>query len=339
MITRSRRALTIAALVTTFDVTAAHAEEPATPPASSTASAQVDPAAEARQQYDIGTQAYAAKRFVEAALHFEAAAAQRAHAVTLYTAALAWDQANRPERAADDFGRALDVPGLSPQQTANARERLSTLEKSLGTLEVTGPEGVRVQLDGLTEVATPARLHATPGAHVLVMHAPQKPIVKRDVTLDLAQVTRISLRDEPESAPVSPSLAKTPEAAVTPAPIASQEMPATLDVRRTIGVTLIGVGGAILLSGVVLGLNANGARDAYDAGPTRAAFDHATSLQTWTNVAFVTGGVLAAGGIALVVWPSPRGHAIGGKTAESARLEPVLRVAPSLGGAVVQGAF
>ena len=74
---------------------------------------------EARQQYNQGTQAYKEKKFVEAALHFEAAAAQRPHAVTLYTAALAWEQANKPERAADDFVRALEVPGLSAQQATN----------------------------------------------------------------------------------------------------------------------------------------------------------------------------------------------------------------------------
>src|SRR4029077_680589 len=94
------------------------------------------PALEARQQYALGGQAFAAKRFIEAALHFEAAAAHRAHAVTLYTAALAWEQANRPESAADDLARALDVPALSATQAASARERLAVLEKSLGTLAV-----------------------------------------------------------------------------------------------------------------------------------------------------------------------------------------------------------
>src|SRR5262249_7964099 len=143
-----------------------------------------DPAAEARHEYDAGTQAYASKHFVEAALHFEAAAAQRAHGVTLYTAALAWEQANRPERAAGDYARALAAPGLNAKQAANARDRLTTLERSLGTIDVTAPDGWRVQLDALTEVAAPARLHATPGVHVLTIHAPNKPIAKRDVSLE-----------------------------------------------------------------------------------------------------------------------------------------------------------
>src|SRR5580704_17472642 len=95
-----------------------------------------DAAQQARQQYQAGMQAYEAKRFVEAALHFEAAVVQRPHAVALYTAALAWEEANRPERAADDFARALDVPGLSASQAQNAHDRLAALERALGTLEV-----------------------------------------------------------------------------------------------------------------------------------------------------------------------------------------------------------
>lgn len=87
-----------------------------------------------------------------------------------------------------------------------------------------------------------------------------------------------------------------------------------------------GVGVAALGSAIVLGLNAEGAKDAYDAGPTRASFDHASSLQTWTNVALVSGLVLVAGGVALVVWPDATGEG---------RVQ--LGAAP--GGAVVTGKF
>jgi len=49
-------------------------------------------------------------------------------------------------------------------------------------------------------------------------------------------------------------------------------------------------------------------------------------------VAFVAGGVLAAGGVALVVWPSPR-------PSPDAAASGIARVAPVPGGFVVQGAF
>ena len=156
-----------------------------------------DPAQEARQQYQAGMQAYQAKRFVEAALHFEAAVVQRPHAVALYTAALAWEQASRPERAADDFGRSLDVQGLSPSQTQNARDRLANLERTMGTLTVTAPDGWRVQLDANTGVPAPGHLHAMPGVHSLAVQSPSGPIQHRDVTLELGKTTHLDINDQP----------------------------------------------------------------------------------------------------------------------------------------------
>src|SRR5271170_4982971 len=124
-------ALAAAAFAASIALPARAGEDPpakSPSPDDAPASPVIDSAQEARQQYQAGTQAYQAKRFVEAALHFEAAVIQRPHAVALYTAALAWEQASRPERAADDFARALDVQGLSAAQIQQAHDRLSTLE-------------------------------------------------------------------------------------------------------------------------------------------------------------------------------------------------------------------
>jgi hypothetical protein len=301
------------------------APEPSTP-------APPDAALEARQQYQAGTDAYEAKRFVEAALHFEAAVVQRPHAVALYTAALAWEQANRPERAADDFVRALDVPGpnaLSASQATNARDRLSTLEGTMGTLDVSAPMGWRIQLDANTQVLAPAHLHGMPGVHSLAVQPPSRPIEHRDVTLDLGKRTRLELAAEPTipaGATSSPTLPKPPvENAL--APRASEEQG---NLRRELGFAIAGAGVASLAAGAVLGVSALSARDAFNAAPTQIAYDHATSLQTWTDVVFVAGGVLVAGGVALALWPSSK---------TDARREPTVSLAPSFGGAVVRGSF
>jgi hypothetical protein len=267
-----------------------------------------DSAAEARQQYQLGTQAFQQKRYSEAALHFEAAAAFRAHAVALYTAGLAWDLASQPERAADAYVRALDVPGLDAKQTATAKERIAQLEKTLGTLDVTvsGLSGVKVQLDTLTEVPAPARLHGAAGVRTLSIRVPERPVERREVTLEAGKVTPLELNDAPPSAAADEPEAEPevgdeePRAA---SPSTAPERATFWNTRRALGTGLAGVGVAALGSAIVLGLSANGARDAYNAGPTRESFDHASSLQTWTNVAFVAGGVLLAGGVALVVWP------------------------------------
>ncbi|MBX3202313.1 MAG: hypothetical protein KF894_29560 [Labilithrix sp.] len=286
-----------------------------------------DSAAEARQQYGMGTQAFSQKRYSEAALHFEAAASFKASAIALYTAALAWDLASRPERAADAYGRALEVSGLDAKQTGIAKDRVAALEKSLGTVVVTAPEGWKVQLDTLTEVPAPARLHASPGVHTLTVRIPNKPIERRDVTLDAGKVTSLELKDEPAPAPAAEPepAAETPAAPTEAAPPRLREP--FWNTMRVIGVGVAGVGVAALGAGAILGTSANGAKEAYDAGPSRAAFDHASSLETWTNVALISGAVLVAGGIALVVVP------LGEKSDGS------VRVGAAPGSVVVGGTF
>ena len=98
------------------------------------------------------------------------------------------------------------------------------------------------------------------------------------------------------------------------------------------GFGLLGMGVATVGAGVVLGLEALGARDAYNAGPTQSSFDHAQSLATWTSVALIGGGVIAVGGGVLAFLPTaPRGSG----SAVATRLTLV----PTLGGALVRGAF
>ena len=288
-----------------------------------------DPAQEARQQYQAGMQAYQAKRFVEAALHFEAAVVQRPHAVALYTAALAWEQANRPERAADDFARALDVPGLSPAQAQNARDRLANLERAMGTLDVTAPDGWRVQLDANTGVLAPAHLHAMPGVHSLAIQAQGLPIQHRDVTLELGKTTRLRLTPEPAPPPPAPKAESAPPPAEEPLPAIGASSP-TREIRRDVGFGVAGAGIASLGAGIILGVSALSARDAYNAAPTQVAYDHASSLQTWTDVAFIAGGVFVAAGAALVLWPAP---------ASRPMHEPTVSVAPLPGGVVLRGVF
>ena len=273
------------------------------------ASAQDDAASnEARTQYGLGTQAFQAKKYAEAATHFELAAAARSNAVALYTAGLAWDLAGKQERAADAFARALEVPGLDPKQSANAKEKIASYEKTLGTLTVQGPEGWKVQLDAMTEAPVPARLHGLAGAHSLTVKAPGKPVDHRDVLLESGKVVDVTLKDEP----VKPQTAPTPEPSPKetpkeqPTPRSSHENYWTI--RRVAGVGVAGLGVAVLGAGAILGIEANGAKDAYDARPSREGFDHASSLETWTNVAFITGAVCLAGGIVLVVLPDDDGR-------------------------------
>lgn len=285
------------------------------------ARAEEDDAATARTQYNLGQQAYKSKRYVEAALHFEAAAALRPHPAPLYTAGLAWDFAAKPERAADAYSRCLALEGLDPKQDVLARERIEKLEKMLGTLSVKSPPGWKVQLDSNTETGTPARLHGAAGVHSLTYKIPGKGIEKQDVSLEVGKVTELELKEKPDEAPKQVEAPPPP-----PPPPAPPPAPRSFwTLRRSIGVGVAGVGVAAVGAGAIFGVQALSARDAYDAGPTRASFDHASGMQTWTNVMLISGAVLVAGGIALVVYPEsdkpegrmtfgigPRGVVLGG---------------------------
>jgi hypothetical protein len=289
-----------------------------------------DPAVQqARKEYAAGKEAYAAKRYAEAAQHFEAAASSRPHAVTLYTAALAWDAAGKPERAADAFSRSLDVPGLDAKQIENAKGRLAALEPTLGVLAVKGPEGTRVQLEGLTETTTPAKLHAPPGTHILMARLPgDKPIVRKEVQLEAGQVAPFELKDDSPPPPTQKEEPKEEPKQNKEPPPKPAAAGASFPMRRAIGVGVAGLGVGMLVGGTVLGVSALSAKDTYNAAPSRQAFDHANGLATWTTVALIAGGVLTAGGVALAIIPEKE---------EPAKAKMTFSLSPF--GALVTGAF
>jgi len=300
-----------------------------------------DPAKIARDRYNAGLQAYQARRFREAALHFEAASAAAPNAVALFIAGQAWELSDQPERAADAFVRCLVLPGLPPDKQQIAKDRVTALQQVLGRVEITAPEGWRVQLDSNTEVGVPATLHGSAGNHMVSVRAPNKPIDHKPVTLVVGQATKLDLTPapEPKKEPDKPPPPPPPPPKPSPPP----EEPSGSKLRRSLGFAAIGFGGAGIVSGIVLGLQANDAKDAYVARPSQAAYDHASAMQTWTNVAFIGGAVFLAGGVALVLWPAPK-HAAPQepppeKKEEGEAPTTSIVIAPTLGGAVVRGSF
>jgi hypothetical protein len=273
----------------------------------STARAQVasaddsDAAANAaRSQYNAGTKAFADQRYAEAALAFEAAADAKPSAVALFTAALSWDRTNAPDRAADDYARAVALGGLPADKGAQAKDRLSVLEGTLGAATVSGPDGARVQLDANSERPVPATLHGSAGVHTLTVRAPGGAIERRSVVLERGKTSTLDLA----TAPPGPAPDNQAQPTPAPAPAERAPRPARSDWRTPVGIAATGVGGATLLAGVLFGVEANDAKNAYTAAPAQATYNHASSMQTWTNVALIAGGVITAVGVTLIVWPA-----------------------------------
>lgn len=275
-----------------------------------------DDAAQARAQYDEGAAAFRMHRYVESALHFEAAAELRAHATPLYMAARSWEEANRPERAADGYARALAAPGATAEQERHCRERLRVLERALGTVVVTGAPGRRVRLDEGSETLVPARLHGVPGAHTLTVRDARG--AARTITVDLvaAQTLQLPIRDEAPAAPAPAPVVDAGAAVARPAPPAPRGPP-----LRAVGWIVAGTGVAALATGAVLGWRATVTHDDYVASPTRDEYDRGRALVRGTNIALAAGGVLVAAGGALLLWPvrgsavavGPGGVALGGR--------------------------
>ena len=324
-----RHGLATSALVGAMIVAASPARAQPAPPAEDTSADAASTTARAR--YNAGSKAFGEKRFVEAALDFEAAASEKPSPVALYTAALAWEQANVPDRAADDYARCLSVPGLPADKVGPAKDRLAALEGFLGAVTVSGPEGTRVQLDANSEVPVPAGLHGTAGVHTLSVRASGQPITRRPVVLERGKPASVDLTKEP--APPQTGEGKKDEPPPPPPAAAPAPSGDSGAFRHAVGFTALGVGGALLLSGAVLGAETVGATHAFRGAPSQGTYDHAAEMEMWTNVAFIAGGVLAAGGIALVVWPSSHPSAPAAAGAEG------ISLVPAPGGAFLRGSF
>ncbi len=322
-------------------VLAADAAPPATPPAQPTPSTNAaappppagpspDAVAEANRQMEQGRAALKAKHFAQAAQLFEAAGLLGRQTSAHVQAGQAWAEADRPERAADAFARAVAQGGEAPD--TSAKERLDALERSLGTLDVKAAPGFTVQLDGGTEAPAPARLHGPAGIHSLAIFAPDRPIIRRDVRLELGKPLALTLgKEEPAQTPSATRDHAQDTNAASPAPQAQvvvERAPAG-QLRKAVGFTAIGLGAASLGASIVLGLSTIDARNAFNAAPTKPLFDHEQTLQTCTNVALVTGAVLAVGGVVLVLWPA----------GSSGSGEVTVSIAPTPGGGSVVGSF
>jgi hypothetical protein len=262
-------------------------------------------ATEARQHYGDGTRAFSNKRYAEAAMHFEAAAAAKPSPEALMSAGLAWDMAGRLALSADAYVRVLEDPSLELKARTTARERLAELEKTLGTLAVEGPRGVTVQLDGLTEARAPARLHAMPGVRSLLLRRPGLPDARRNVTLEAGKTTRLDV-DEDEPAPRSEAPdppeppAESSRGPAEPPPSEPEPLPSPPSFGW-LGIAATALGGASLGASALVGVFGNEAKNVFEKDLTREAFEHASRLETSANALLISGAVLLVTGLVVMV--------------------------------------
>ncbi|MFO0601559.1 MAG: PEGA domain-containing protein [Polyangiales bacterium] len=228
---------------------------------------------------------------------------------------------------------------------------IAVIDQHMGRLDVRGmPVGAAVFVDGrpvgTLPLAQPLRLVA--GNVSLTLRADGFAEATRAVTVPPNGMARETVELHPvapapttPAAPASPAAPTSPAEPPQPLPVAPVD-PSHTSPRRTIGWTLVGVGGAAILGGLVAQViregrisefNANAAcREyqgaVYGGGACTDLYGSAENAQTGAIVAFAAGGALAAVGAVLVL------------TAPSRRVTAAaLSCAPSLAGASCRLAF
>lgn len=211
------------------------------------------------------------------------------------------------------------------QRATDARRRVAVLTLQVSA-EAANTPGVLIQRDG--EAVAPARWSAEipvdRGAHEITVTAPgHMPVRQRvEVPSDGAKITvRI-----PALVPIAPR----------------GEQAAQAGWQRPLGLAAIGVGAAGLAVGAVLGGLAIAKKDESDAGPCRAGNlcsqagvdlrSEARSLGNGSTAMFIAGGVLAAGGVALVVLAP-------GSSPGSSTAVPSARLRLAVGSLALEGRF
>jgi hypothetical protein len=251
---------------------------------------QEDLTARAAQHFAEAKKAYARGEAAIAATLFEQAAHEVPHAAAFFNAALAWEEAGDRARAADDYDLALDLEQLSPQQEKDARLRLATLAKLLGTLILTEPRGATVQVGHLDKASVPLTVHLAPGNHTVVVTGDQGERSERTISLRAGEVQTLAL--EPPLIDLPPLATRAPSSL----PVAPLSTP------RILAWASLGTAAAASGTAIGLGIAALNARAAYEqSGSTSTAdYNRASSLRTWTNVSWGIAGVLGGAGLALM---------------------------------------
>jgi hypothetical protein len=187
-----------------------------------------------------------------------------------------------------------------------ARARAAELEPKLARLTIAAPAGVAVRLDAelVPAGALGSPLPVDPGEHRVEASAAGRAPWGTTVRIAAgASSTTIAV----------PELAREPtgETAATAAPNPSGPERADGSTQRTLGWLGVGAGGLALGVGAIAGLvaigkNSDSTRACPDDGvcadaAAREANDAARTAAAVSTVAFVAGGVLAAGGLVLVL--------------------------------------
>lgn len=254
----------------------------------------------ARERFTQARRDFEEGNYERAAQGFDAAYRIRPHASPRFNAAVSWDKAEQPARAADAYESALEMGGLQRDDAAEARTRLGALKKTLGYVRILEPVGALVSLAHVERAPVPVRVHVSPGAYTAVIEGTDVGQASERIRVGAGEVVTVSASLE-SARPARPKPAN--ERRESADRELSDAPPEDGEAQRVWG--YIAIGGGVLLSGAAiwLGVNALKERDEFeDSGRVDvSARDRSANLRTWTNVAWGGAAVSGLGGLYLVL--------------------------------------
>ena len=148
-----------------------------------------------RHHFETGTQAFEKGDFVAAASEFQAAMAQRPHAVIRFNLALSLARLGHPTAAIEQLRQVQNDEGADKELRERAEREQRSAEQALSrvTFRLTDPSRERVELDGAElKLAAPGELALDPGMHHVRVISGNSIVLDQD--LELSPGERVELR-------------------------------------------------------------------------------------------------------------------------------------------------
>jgi hypothetical protein len=250
----------------------------------------------AREAYGRGQQLFKADKYDEAEQAFNEAFEAVPNPVVLVSVGECQRKKGEAVKAVATFEKYLEMRPSAPDREA-VEQKILELESLPATLAVdSDPQGASVRIDGQdTGKVTPAEFELLPGEHEVTLLVNGEEKVTEKVTAQFG--TRHEMRVELGAEDLVDPFAAEPTAA--------EEAPAEepVDERESSVVpwVVIGVGGAAIATGVVLGVLTLGERSDFEDNPTHDGADTGERLALFTDVAFGVGAVAVVTGVVLLL--------------------------------------
>lgn len=272
-----------------------------------------------------GRDAFSAGKFQEAGEKFDAANRLAPHAQLRFNAALAWEKAREPARAADAYEGALRQGGLDDQREKRAQTALAGLKETLGYVKVPRPVSGTLTIAHLTRAPIPAQFHLAPGQYKMDVESPDGAKTEKTVGVKAGEIVTVEV--ELESSEPSVAIQRTKDASsdsTPPSHDAPLDPTATGSARKTWGWIAIGTGVALGGAAAYFGTQTTKAKNDYeDSDFTDAdARDRGVRNRTFTNIAL--GGAIVGVGVGSYLLLTS-----GGKKAAGGRPSPRFALAVS----------